>query len=46
MPGAGRVIRGGGFDSIASGLRAAYRFYFYAPTSRDFVVGFRCARTP
>ena len=40
-----RVIRGGGFLYSASGLRAAYR-YFYAPAGRGFDVGLRCARTP
>ena len=39
-----RVNRGGGwFIDNASVARAAYR-YWYDPTHRDFVLGFRCAR--
>lgn len=40
-----RVLRGGFFGNDAGSLRAAYRAYS-APTYRDSLVGFRCARTP
>ena len=40
-----RVIRGGNFDDSTSYLLPPPR-RDYAPACRDFLVGFRCARTP
>jgi formylglycine-generating enzyme len=40
-----RGFRGGGFERVASYLRAAYRDN-YAPVDRNEVIGLRCARTP
>jgi sulfatase modifying factor 1 len=40
-----RVLRGGSFSNVASGARSSGRFD-YAPSDRDFVLGFRLARTP
>ena len=39
-----RVIRGGAFYVVASGLLAAYRSY--GPGYRYDYIGARCARTP
>jgi formylglycine-generating enzyme required for sulfatase activity len=39
-----RVLRGGAFDTQASTVRSASR-YWYAPAVRSFSVGFRLART-
>jgi len=39
-----RVLRGGAFDTQASTVRSASR-YWYAPAVRSFSVGFRVART-
>ena len=39
-----RVLRGGAFDTQASTVRSASR-YWYAPSVRSFSVGFRPART-
>lgn len=39
-----RVIRSGSFEDDAGVVRAAYRSNF-SPTSRDYSVGVRCART-
>ncbi len=39
-----RVLRGGAFDTQASTIRSASR-YWYAPSVRSFSVGFRVART-
>jgi formylglycine-generating enzyme required for sulfatase activity len=44
-PATGRVIRGGLFDAMAPGVRAAYRD-LDVPTSRSDFYGFRCARAP
>jgi len=44
-PSASRVIRGGLFNADATNQRAADRGNF-SPTSRSFVFGVRCARTP
>jgi formylglycine-generating enzyme len=41
-----RVLRGGDFNSVASHLRAASRYYFNAPANRNYDRGFRCARMP
>ncbi|MBW2703723.1 MAG: formylglycine-generating enzyme family protein [Deltaproteobacteria bacterium] len=41
--GSSRVKRGGGFNGVASGLRAAFR-YFVVPSIRVYNLGFRCAR--
>jgi formylglycine-generating enzyme required for sulfatase activity len=38
-----RVIRGGGFDSVATFELSSYRFN-YAPSDRNFPFGGRCAR--
>jgi len=38
------VLRGGSFSSYALHVRSAYRNNFF-PGYRDFVVGFRVART-
>ena len=43
--GSGRVIRGGGWSSVASNVRAAYRSS-YDPGSRYLNLGFRLARSP
>jgi formylglycine-generating enzyme required for sulfatase activity len=40
-----RVLRGGSWDCWPAGVRAAFRLKF-APSTRDFSVGFRVARTP
>lgn len=41
----GRVFRGGGWGDNVRYLRAAARLP-YAPTTRYYFIGFRCARTP
>ncbi len=38
-----RVIRGGGWNSLAPGLRSANRFW--NPGERNYIIGFRLART-
>jgi formylglycine-generating enzyme required for sulfatase activity len=40
-----RVIRGGSWLDDADFIRSAIRFNLF-PESRDFVIGFRCAKTP
>jgi formylglycine-generating enzyme len=40
-----RLIRGGSFDYVASGLRVAYRDVG-TPSSRGYFIGWRCARIP
>jgi len=40
-----RVLRGGSWFSDADGLRAAHRSWLW-PDHRNYVNGFRCARTP
>jgi formylglycine-generating enzyme required for sulfatase activity len=40
-----RVLRGGGFNNVATSLRAGYR-YNLTPSSRYDYIGVRCARTP
>jgi formylglycine-generating enzyme required for sulfatase activity len=40
-----RVLRGGGFNYDAFLMRAAYR-NFVSRRARNFIIGFRCARTP
>ena len=44
LTGSYRVLRGGAWTSDAGDLRSAYRIS-YGPVSRDYYVGFRCART-
>ncbi|MBT3392345.1 MAG: SUMF1/EgtB/PvdO family nonheme iron enzyme, partial [Chloroflexi bacterium] len=39
-----RVLRGGSWSHNGSDLRVAYR-YNYAPSSRHYSIGFRCARS-
>jgi formylglycine-generating enzyme required for sulfatase activity len=41
--GAGRVLRGGGFFSIASTVRSAKREVLHRPIDRNKSLGFRCA---
>jgi len=41
--GAGRVLRGGSWVSVARYCRSAYR-YDFAPVDRYYCIGFRCAR--
>jgi formylglycine-generating enzyme required for sulfatase activity len=43
--GSGRVLRGGGWSGLGTHCQAAYRFWF-APSFRDFYLGFRLARVP
>jgi formylglycine-generating enzyme required for sulfatase activity len=43
-PAADRVVRGGSRSSCAHNLRAAWRDN-YPPSTRDALIGFRCART-
>ena len=43
-PGAMRLNRGGSWDFVSFGHRAAYRNWYY-PTSRNDRYGFRCVRT-
>ena len=38
-----RVLRGGGWNKLASSSRCAYRNY-YGPSNADAVIGFRCVR--
>ncbi|MFK7844959.1 MAG: SUMF1/EgtB/PvdO family nonheme iron enzyme [Rhodothermales bacterium] len=42
--GSGRVIRGGGWDDLARGVRSSYRPYI-DPGDRHFALGFRLVRT-
>ena len=41
--GAGRVLRGGSWVSVARYCRSAYR-YDFDPVDRYYCIGFRCAR--
>lgn len=41
-----RVIRGGGWSSSATYLRAASRRMYFPPSDRYYDFGIRCARTP
>jgi formylglycine-generating enzyme len=41
-----RVLRGGGYEAIASTLRTSYRSALFTPTARHGHIGVRCARSP
>ena len=43
--GSGRVVRGGSWDDLAGYCRSAYRLR-YAPTVRNYYIGFRLALVP
>ena len=37
-----RVLRGGSWNSDASALRVAHRYYGHSPSDRNTYLGFRC----
>ena len=41
-----RVIRGGSFNDSEWGLRTADRGRYNIPENKDYLIGFRCARSP